>query len=171
MSARTLDSMGAYDSIIPLPGPGPDGHRQPPTGTPQPWEKADLAQAMVDGATGPEPPAPPLCPNCGLPGERRLTYTRRHVLLEPRLILPGHLVPGGHRWYIDSSSGRAWNAVLDEPFAGARCRIPHRLACPGLTLDEVQPWTWLTKVRELNALKARQQSDEGGYAGELSDTG
>ncbi|MFJ9814599.1 DUF6083 domain-containing protein [Streptomyces sp. NPDC101151] len=155
--------------IVPLPGP--DGCRQPPAGTPQPWENIDRAQADVDGATGPEPPAPPLCPHCHLSGERRPTYTGQHILLEPRLIIPARLVPGGHRWYIDAGSGKAWNGGLDEPLSGALSRIPHQLACPGLTLDEIKPWAWLTSVREHNAVEARRRSDEDGYPGRLPDAG
>ncbi|WP_437015232.1 DUF6083 domain-containing protein [Streptomyces sp. enrichment culture] len=149
--------MGGLDeSIIPLPGP--DGHRQAAPGTPAPWEHADRVQAAVDGAHGPEPPAPPVCPHCGLTGERRLTYTGQHVLLEPGPPIPAHLVPGGHRWHIDPG-GRAWNGGLDEPPPGTACRIPHHLACPGLTLDEIRPWRWLDAVREENARRARRRAD------------
>ncbi|MEV7244876.1 DUF6083 domain-containing protein [Streptomyces sp. NPDC093248] len=162
--------MGDTDSVIPLPAPGPDGSRQPPAGTPGPWETADRAQAVRDGATGPEPPDPPHCPHCGLAGDRRATYTGQHVLLEPRLTVPAHLVPGGHRWHIDGN-GTAWNGGLDEPMPGTTCRIPHQLACPGLTLEEVQPWRWLTSVRAYNALLARRRADEDGLLGELPDTG
>jgi hypothetical protein len=162
--------MGDNDRIIPLPGPGPDGHRQAPAGTPAPWENADRAQAAIDGATGPEPPAPPYCPNCGLPGDRRATYTGQHVLLECRLLIPAHLVPGGHRWYLDGN-GTAWNGGLGEPTPGAQCRIPHQLACPGLSLDEIRPWVWLTAVREVNALEARRMADEDAFPGELPDVG
>ncbi|MEU1408492.1 DUF6083 domain-containing protein [Streptomyces sp. NPDC005728] len=160
--------MGDTDSIIPLPGPGPDGCRQPPADTPQPWETADRAQAARDGATGPEPPDPPICPECGLTGERRPTYTGQHVLLEPRLVVPAHLVPGGHRWHLDSN-GLAWNGGLNEPPPGTTCRLPHQLACPALSLDEIQPWRWLTTVREYNARLARQKADEDVFPEMLSD--
>ncbi|MEV5878309.1 DUF6083 domain-containing protein [Streptomyces sp. NPDC052101] len=160
--------MGEDDSIVPLLGP--DGHRQWSPGTPQPWENADRAQAAVDGATGPEPPAPPSCPNCGLAGERRLTYTGQHVLLEPRLTVPAHLVPGGHRWYIDAN-GIAWNGGLDAPLPGAHCRIPHQLACPGLTLDEIQPWRWLAAVRDYNGLLVQQTTHEKRRHEGLPDAG
>ncbi|MFI1769162.1 DUF6083 domain-containing protein, partial [Streptomyces sp. NPDC020800] len=83
------------------PGLARTNCRQPHVGAPQPWETVDRAQAARGGATGPEPPAPPVCPECGLTGERRSTYTGQHVLLEPRLIVPTHLVPGGHRWHLD----------------------------------------------------------------------
>jgi hypothetical protein len=162
-----------HDTVIPLSAPGPDAARQPPAGTPRPWEAADRAQAARDGATGPAPPAPPLCPHCGLPGDRRPTYSGQYVLLEPRLSVPAHLVPGGHRWHLDGN-GTAWNGGLDEPEPGTSCRIPHQLACPGLTLDEIQPWRWLTAVRAGNARLARQRADEGivaGFPGDLPDTG
>ncbi|MFL4910669.1 DUF6083 domain-containing protein [Streptomyces sp. MMS24-I2-30] len=168
--------MGDYEhddsSVIPLPstGPGPDGFRQPPPGTPTPWETADRAQAANDGATGPEPPNPPVCPQCGLTGDRKPTYTGQHVLLEPRLTVPAHLVPGGHRWHIDSNN-TAWNGDFDEPLPGATCRIPHQLACPGLTLDEIRPRRWLTAVRDYNTKLARQQADTGGIPGTLPDAG
>ncbi|MGW3493599.1 DUF6083 domain-containing protein [Streptomyces sp. NPDC001020] len=157
------------DSIIPLPSPGPDGSRQPPAGTPAPWENTDRAQAAIDGATGPEPPDPPDCPNCGLTGERRLTYTGQHVLLEPMPPMPAHLVPGGHRWHIDGND-IAWNGGLDEPPPGATCRIPHQLACPGLSLDEIRPWQWLTEVRDDNKRLVRQK-DEASRPEELPDVG
>ncbi|MFI8949800.1 DUF6083 domain-containing protein [Streptomyces sp. NPDC053750] len=153
-----------------LPVPGPDSHRQPPVDTPRPWESADRGQAARDGATGPEPPAPPICPHCGLAGERRLTYTGQHVLLEPRLTVPAHLVPGGHRWHIDPG-GQAWNGGLDEPTPGTTCRVPHQLACPGLTLDEIKPWRWLDEVRVDNARRARRQADADGCPGVLPDAG
>ncbi|MFI2207001.1 DUF6083 domain-containing protein [Streptomyces sp. NPDC020192] len=158
------------NGMIPLPGPGPDSFRQPPAGARQPWELVDRAQAAIDGATGPEPPAPPICPNCHLPGDRWPTYTGRHVLLEP-MPIPAHLVPGGHRWTIDSGAGIAWNRGLDEPPPGALCRIPHQLACPGIPLDEIKPWAWLTSVREHNEAEAMRRSDEAGYPGRLPDAG
>ncbi|MFF4837537.1 DUF6083 domain-containing protein [Streptomyces sp. NPDC001315] len=155
-------------SIVPLPGP--DGHRQPPPDARKPWEGVDRAQAAVDGATGPEPPGPPLCPQCGLVGERRSTYTGQHVLLEPGLVMPAHLVPGGHRWHVDPG-GQAWNGGLDEPPTGTTCRIPHQLACPGLALDEIRPWRWLDAVRAENARRAQRKVDEEGFPGELPDVG
>ncbi|MFG2884770.1 DUF6083 domain-containing protein [Streptomyces sp. NPDC048297] len=158
------------DSIIPLPGLGPDGSRQPPAGTPVPWEIADRAQAVRDGATGPEPPRPPVCPRCGLTGDRRPTYTGQHVLLEPDRTAPAHLVPGGHRWHVDGN-GTAWNGGLGEPPAGTTCRIPHQLACPGLTLDEIQPWRWLTEVREYNVRLARRKAAEAAFPESLPDAG
>jgi hypothetical protein len=160
--------MGDYDDLVALPGP--DGHRQAPPGAPAPWANADRAQAALDGATGPEPPDPPLCPNCGLTGERRRTYTGQHVLLEPRLTVPSHLVPGGHRWHVDTC-GTAWNSGLDEPRPGETCRIPHQLACPGLTLDEIGPWRWLTAVRDYNTALAQWKADEGRRPFLLPETG
>ncbi|MEU3848906.1 DUF6083 domain-containing protein [Streptomyces sp. NPDC029554] len=134
------DTMGNTDEsgVIPLHGPdgrGPDGHRQRPPHAPQPWEKTDRAQAALEGATGPEPPAPPLCPTCGLVGDRCITYYGWHVLLEPDLRMPAHRVPPWHRWYVDSD-GTAWNSRDDEPAPGAMCRVPHRITCPGLRLQE-----------------------------------
>ncbi|QIJ60792.1 DUF6083 domain-containing protein [Streptomyces sp. JB150] len=156
-----------HPSIV--PPPGPDAHRHAPA-VPQPWEKADRAQAALDGATGPEPPGPPRCPHCGLTGERRPTYTGQHVLLEPRLVVPSHLVPGGHRWHVDRT-GVAWNGGLNEPRTGETCRIPHQLACPGLTLDELKPWRWLTSVRDHNAALARQRADAEGVPDTWPDAG
>ncbi|MFB6960163.1 DUF6083 domain-containing protein [Streptomyces sp. NPDC056309] len=132
-----------------------DGTAPQLTGS-RPWEQVDRAQAARDGATAPEPPAPPLCPHCGPAGERRATYTGHHVLLEPRHIVPAHLVPGGHRRHVDTD-GAAWNGGLDEPPPGTTCRIAHQLACPGLAPDEIEPWRWLASVREENARRARQR--------------
>jgi hypothetical protein len=162
--------MGDHDDAI-IPLPGPDSHRQAPAGTPAPWENADRVQAALDGATGPEPPAPPLCPHCGLPGERRRTYTGQHVLLERRLTVPSHLVPAGHRWHVDQGNGTAWNSGFDEPPPGDTCRIPHQLACPGLTLDEIRPWRWLTTVRDYNTALARRRADQEHFPDWLSDAG
>ncbi|CAL9337998.1 DUF6083 domain-containing protein [Streptomyces sp. enrichment culture] len=153
-----------------FPVPGPDGHRQPPVGVPRPWEGVDRRQAARDGANGPEPPARPVCPYCGLRGERRRTYTGQHVLLEPRLTVPAHLVPGGHRWHIDPG-GQAWNGGLEEPPPGTTCRVPHQLACPGLSLDEIRPWRWLDAWREENARRARRRADGTGRPDALPDTG
>ncbi|MDG9690108.1 DUF6083 domain-containing protein [Streptomyces sp. DH17] len=150
--------------------PGPDSSRQPPADAPRPWEIADRRQAAQDGATGPEPPARPVCPRCGLAGERRPTYTGQHVLLEPLLPIPAHLVPAGHRWHIDFG-GNAWNGGLEEPPPGSTCRIPHQLACPGLSLDELKPWRWLAAVREENARRATRQAQAGDCPGALPDAG
>ncbi|MFI6035705.1 DUF6083 domain-containing protein [Streptomyces sp. NPDC051315] len=155
-------------SLIPLPGP--DGHRQPSPDAPQPWENTDRAQAAVEGATGPEPPAPPDCPHCGLTGDRHATYYGSHVLLEPGMPVPAHMVPPWHRWHIDSD-GTAWNSRADEPEPGAVCRIPHQLACPGLAVDDIGLWRWLEAVREANARRARRRADEAGAPGRLPDVG
>ncbi|MET8788370.1 DUF6083 domain-containing protein [Streptomyces sp. NPDC004589] len=157
-------------AIVPLPDPVDRDETAPPLAGNRPWENIDRAQAALDGATGPEPPAPPLCPNCGLMGERRATYTGQHVLFEPGFTVPAHLVPGGHRWHVDTD-GTAWNGGLDEPPQGTVCRIPHQLACPGLTLDEIKPWRWLTAVREENTRRAQRKADAEGYPGRLPDTG
>ncbi|WP_234311724.1 DUF6083 domain-containing protein [Streptomyces griseus] len=150
--------------------PGPDGHRQRPPGTAQVWENVDRAQAATEHADGPEPPDPPLCPQCGLAGERRPTYYGRYILLEPVLSAPAHRVPAGHRWYVDAG-GRAWNGGGDEPEPGAVCRVSHRLACPGLTWQEVGLVAWLDEVRAGNERRARRQADEGRAPGHLPDTG
>jgi hypothetical protein len=170
--ARTLERMGEHDDdgIIPVPGLGPDGSRRPPAGTPVPWETTDRAQTARDGATGPEPPQPPVCPRCGLTGDRRRTYTGQHVLLEPDMVVPAHLVAGGHRRHVDGN-GTAWNGGLDEPLPGMTCRIPHQLACPGLALDEIQPWRWPAAVREYNTLRAPQKADEVAFQETLPDVG
>jgi hypothetical protein len=165
-----LGPMGdtAESSIIPLPDP--DGHRQRPPGAPQPWEKTDRAQAAMEGATGPEPPAPPVCPNCGLVGDRRVTYYGWHVLLEPDMPVPAHMVPAWHRWYLDSN-GTAWNSREDEPAPGAVCRVPHRIACPGLRLEEIGLWRWLDAVRAENARRAWRKAEEEAGPGAFPDAG
>ncbi|MFH9013742.1 DUF6083 domain-containing protein [Streptomyces sp. NPDC017943] len=145
-------------SIIPLPGP--DSQRQAPWGVPRPWERTDRAQAVLEGATGPEPPAPPVCPACGLVGDRCVTYYGRHVLLEPDLPVPAHMVPAWHRWYVDSD-GTAWNSRESEPEPGAVCRIPHRITCPALRLEEAGLWRWLDAVRAENARAALRRAAVG----------
>ncbi|MEV0982338.1 DUF6083 domain-containing protein [Streptomyces sp. NPDC049915] len=145
----------------------PAGTRERLASLRQRINQADHAQAARDGATGPEPPAPPLCPNCGLAGERRRTYTGHHVLLDPRLKVPAHLVPVGHRWYIDAN-GLAWNGGPDEPSPGAFCRIPHRLTCPGASVDGLEVGTWLATARKYNAALAQRETD--GYPHSLSET-
>ncbi|MEU3886367.1 DUF6083 domain-containing protein [Streptomyces sp. NPDC029041] len=155
-------------SIIPLPDP--DGHRQRPPDAPRPWENTDRAQAATEGATGPEPPAPPECPHCGLTGERHITYYGTYVLLEPDMPVPAHMVPAWHRWYVDSN-GTAWNSREDEPAPGAVCRVPHRIACPGLSPEEAGIWRWLDAVREENARRARRKADGGTGPAALPDAG
>ncbi|MCF2434718.1 DUF6083 domain-containing protein [Streptomyces thinghirensis] len=51
------------------------------------------------------------------------------------------------------------------------CHVPHQLACPGLTLDEIKPWRWLEAVREENARRARRQADEDGLPGRCPTSG
>ncbi|WP_326730066.1 DUF6083 domain-containing protein [Streptomyces phaeochromogenes] len=155
-------------SITPICGP--DGHRQPPPDAPRVWENTDRAQAVMEGAAGPEPPATPTCPNCGLVGDRHVTYYGVHVLLEPGIPVPAHMVPAWHRWYIDSN-GTAWNSREDEPMPGAVCRIPHRIACPGLKLEEIGLWRWLDAVRAENARRARRKADEEATPEELPEVG
>ena len=150
--------MGETDESSLIPLPDPDGHRQRPPDAPRPWEKTDRAQAVLEGATGPEPPAPPECPDCGLVGERHATYYGTHVLLEPDMSAPAHMVPAWHRWYVDSN-GTAWNSREDEPEPGAACRVPHRIACPGPSPGEAGLWRWLDAVREENARRAGRKAD------------
>ncbi|ODA75124.1 hypothetical protein APS67_000838 [Streptomyces sp. AVP053U2] len=79
-------------------------------------------------------------------------------------------MPGGHRWHLDTD-GTAWNGGLDEPLPGATCRVPHRLACPGLALDEIRPWRWLETVRRFNTERARRKAGERGFPEALPDAG
>ncbi|MEU1851870.1 DUF6083 domain-containing protein [Streptomyces sp. NPDC019990] len=162
--------MGDTSELGIIPLPGPDGHRQPPPDAPRPWENADRAQAAVEGATGPEPPDPPLCPDCGLVGERHATYYGAHVLLEPDMTVPAHMVPAWHRWYVDSG-GTAWNSRGDEPAPGAVCRVPHRIACPGLRQEEIGLWRWLEALRAENARRAWRRADAETGPGALPDAG
>ncbi|MFI8346735.1 DUF6083 domain-containing protein [Streptomyces sp. NPDC085596] len=148
--------MGDDSSLIPLPGP--DHHRQPSPDAPRPWENTDRAQAAMEGATGPEPPEPPNCRHCGLTCDRRVTYYGIHVLLEPDLFVPAHMVPAWHRWYVDTND-TAWNSREAEPSPGGFCRIPHLIACPGLKLEEIGLWRWLDAVRQENARRARRKAD------------
>lgn len=116
----------------------------------------DRAEAVRVGANAPAPPAPPICPECGLNADRFPTYTDAWVLLEPLdpvEVLPSHFVPPGQRWMVDEN-GVAWNAGDAEPAPGMACRIAHRLACPGL--EPLDLWRWLTAMREENARKAQR---------------
>ncbi|MDN0197077.1 DUF6083 domain-containing protein [Streptomyces sp. S.PNR 29] len=124
----------------------------------------------MDCADAPNPPAPPICPQCRLVSDRHPTYYGAYVLLEPGLTAPAHMVPAWHRWYVDAD-GTAWNSGRDEPTPGAECRVPHRLACPGLTLEEVGLWRWLDAVRWENARRAQRQADEEAFLGRLPDVG
>ncbi|MFJ9575137.1 DUF6083 domain-containing protein [Streptomyces sp. NPDC101191] len=104
-----------------------------PVDTGAAWENVDRQQARDEGADGPAPPAPPVCPRCGYRCERRPTYYGAHVLFENAERQPAHLVPVGHRWYVDPG-GRVWNGGTGEPAPGARSFVPHRLRCPALAL-------------------------------------
>ncbi|MFE0674109.1 DUF6083 domain-containing protein [Streptomyces sp. NPDC058867] len=115
----------------------------------------DRVQAWEEGADAPPPPAPPVCPECGLAAERVPTRSNAWLLLEvldPGPEVPAHLVPPFFRWLV-SDDGVAWCPGDAEPTPGAKCRIPHRLVCPGL--DWSQPWSWLGDVREVNAHRAQ----------------
>lgn len=116
----------------------------------------DRAEAREEGATAAGPPALPVCPECGLEADRFPTLSQAWVLLEPLdpvNTVPTHMVPPGFRWLIDSD-GTAWNPSLAEPTAGAVCRVPHALVCPGV--PEANPWRWLTAVREENERRAQR---------------
>ncbi|WP_245790913.1 hypothetical protein [Streptomyces monashensis] len=62
------------------------------------------------------------------------------------------------------------SAHLSE-LPSARRASAHRLACPGLALDEIKPWAWLTSVREYNEAEAMRRSDEAGHPGRWPDAG
>ncbi|MFF5973236.1 DUF6083 domain-containing protein [Streptomyces sp. NPDC012769] len=104
------------------------------------WAAVDRQQAYDEGADGPAPPEPPRCRRCGRLCDRRPTYYGAHVLLEPDTRRAAHLVPAGHRWYVDRD-GRAWNGGAAEPAPGAHCLVPHRVECPALVLVENAPTT------------------------------
>ncbi|MET9804942.1 DUF6083 domain-containing protein [Streptomyces halstedii] len=124
-------------------------------------------QALRVGATAPRPPSPPDCPFCDLPQDRYHTwYTGHWILLEPRIRLPAHTVPPSLRWII-TPGGLATELGDAEPLPGTVCRIPHRVACPGLLPGD--HWPWLTALRLHNDRRTRRLfdlPDEG-----LPDTG
>ncbi|MFE4414281.1 DUF6083 domain-containing protein [Streptomyces sp. NPDC056821] len=99
-----------------------------------------------------------------------LVHPRRDVFRPERARGPTPPVPGGHRRHVDND-GTAWNGDLEEPSPGTTCRIPHQLACPDLTPDEIEPWRWLASVREGNARRAREKADAAGCPECLPDTG
>ncbi|MFI6276311.1 DUF6083 domain-containing protein [Streptomyces sp. NPDC050988] len=59
----------------------------------------------------------------------------------------------------------------DEPMAGAVCRIPHQIACPGLKLEEIGLWRWLDAVRAENARLAQRKADEEATPEALPEVG
>jgi hypothetical protein len=79
------------------------------------------------------------------------------VLLEPGLLVPAHLVPAEHRW-IELSDGQVAVYGVCPVDGEQRCRIEHRLACPGQELPDL--WPWLTILRGENARKAERQEVE-----------
>ncbi|MFG2924671.1 DUF6083 domain-containing protein [Streptomyces sp. NPDC048305] len=117
----------------------------------------DTFQALLEGATAPRPPSPPECPFCELRQDRYPTsYAGHWILLEPRVLVPAHTVPPRRRWIV-TSTGTAMNLWDAEPLPGTRCRIPHRLACPGLVAEDV--WPWLTALRTHNGRRTQRLFD------------
>ncbi|MEV3947660.1 DUF6083 domain-containing protein [Streptomyces halstedii] len=128
---------------------------------PSPDDDPDLLdhtfQALRVGATAPRPPSPPDCPFCDLPQDRYHTwYTGHWILLEPRIRLPAHTVPPPLRWII-TPGGLATELGDAEPLPGTVCRIPHRVACPGLLPED--HWPWLTALRLHNDRRTRRLFD------------
>lgn len=127
----------------------------------------DYFQVLFEGAIAPRPPAPPECPFCDLRQDRYATsYAGHWILLEPRVLVPAHTLPPRRRWFI-TSTGTAMNLWDAEPLPGARCRIPHRIACPYLVPED--DWPWVTVLRRHNWERAQRLFDlpeEG-----LPDTG
>ncbi|MEU8710408.1 DUF6083 domain-containing protein [Streptomyces sp. NPDC048565] len=119
-------------------------------------------QALLEGAIAPRPPTPPECPYCELVQDRYPTsYAGHWILLEPRINLPAHTVPPHCRWII-TSTGTAMNLWDAEPLPGAVCRIPHRIACSALELEDL--WPWLTALRQHNHMRTQrlfELPDEG----------
>ncbi|TGB06533.1 DUF6083 domain-containing protein [Streptomyces sp. MZ04] len=119
-------------------------------------EVTDRAEAMLQGATAPAPPDPPVCPECGQEADRFPTYSQAWVLLEPLEPVnevPAHFVPPRQRWLVNSD-GVAWNPWEAEPTPGAVCRIAHRLVCPGV--EPLDLWPWLTAEREESGRRAQR---------------
>jgi hypothetical protein len=96
------------------------------------------------------------CPLCGLPQDRVPTLDHDWVLLEPGVDALAHLVPAEHRWIV-LSDGRVTVYGVCPPVAEQRCRVEHRLACPGQELPDL--WPWLTTLREENRRSSERRDD------------
>ncbi|MET9040517.1 DUF6083 domain-containing protein [Streptomyces mirabilis] len=96
------------------------------------------------------------CPYCGLPQDRVPTLDHDWVLLEPKVTVLAHLVPAEHRWIV-VSDGRVTVYGVCPPVAEQRCRIEHRLTCPGQELPDL--WPWLTAMREESRRASERQVD------------
>ncbi|MGW0579217.1 DUF6083 domain-containing protein [Streptomyces sp. NPDC002920] len=96
------------------------------------------------------------CPYCGLPQERVATLDQDFVLLEPDMHPLAHTVPAERRW-ITLSDGRVTVYGVCPPVVEQRCRIEHRLACPGQELPDL--WPWLTTLRGENRRAAERRED------------
>ncbi|MFJ9362512.1 DUF6083 domain-containing protein [Streptomyces mirabilis] len=96
------------------------------------------------------------CPYCGLPQDRVPTLDHDWVLLEPKVTVLAHLVPAEHRWIV-VSNGRVTVYGVCPPVAEQRCRIEHRLTCPGQELPDL--WPWLTAMREESRRASERQVD------------
>lgn len=139
---RTLKPMGDTENSV----PGPD-------------RPDDDLQALREGATAPPPPAPPRCPDCGLPQERYPTlYDGHWVLLESGITVPSHHLPPRRRW-LTTTDGTAWNTWDAEPTPGARCRVAHHLVCPSPTTGPSWRWPLGTALREKNGHRAQRLFD------------
>ncbi|MEV4446802.1 MULTISPECIES: DUF6083 domain-containing protein [Streptomyces] len=97
------------------------------------------------------------CPYCGLPQDRMPTLDHDWVLLEPDVTVLAHLVPAEHRWIV-LSDGPVTVYGVCPPVAEQRCRIEHRLTCPGQELPDL--WPWLTAMRE-ESRRASERRDGG----------
>ncbi|MFJ3232680.1 DUF6083 domain-containing protein [Streptomyces sp. NPDC086787] len=97
-----------------------------------------------------------MCPHCGLPQERVATLEHDWVLLEPDMAPLAHVVPAEYRW-IETSDGcvTVYGVCPPDPFQ--RCRIEHRLACPGQSLPDL--WPWLTSLRGENERHAERLNE------------
>ncbi|MFF9899110.1 DUF6083 domain-containing protein [Streptomyces longispororuber] len=96
------------------------------------------------------------CPYCGLPQDRVLTLQQDWVLLEPEITPLAHVVPAEYRW-IELSDGRVTVYGVCPPDPFQRCRIEHRLVCPGQQLPDL--WPWLTAMRQENERRVDRLSN------------